>query len=163
MTAAEADDLAAAALLNAGSEENTSDPLLIEKKIRAVQKKLRRVQVIEDLISQGTALDHGQQALLSSKTRLQAQLHHLLQQWAVLEPVLLEQQEQRMLAIANSECAICLEEYDASTPGIRTSCCGYHFHRSCLQQCLDTAGVCPICSAGKGLCKVVEQRVRQAA
>ena len=124
MTAAEADDLAAAALLNAGSEENTSDPLLIEKKIRAVQKKLRRVQVIEDLISQGTALDHGQQALLSSKTRLQAQLHHLLQQWAVLEPVLLEQQEQRMLAIANSECAICLEEYDASTPGIRTSCCG---------------------------------------
>ena len=101
------------------------------------------------------------QALLTSKPRLQATLHHLLQQWAVLEPVLLEQQEQRMLAIANSECAICLEEYSPDTPGIRTSCCGYHFHRSCLQSCLELNGHCPICSVSRGQCKVVEQRVRQ--
>jgi len=121
---------------------------------------LRRVQTIEELVAQGSSLDAGQQTLFSSKPRLQSQLHQLLQQWAVLEPVLLEQQEQRMLAIANSECAICLEEYDADRPGIRTSCCGYHFHRRCLQQCLDTAGLCPICSASKGMCKVVEQRQR---
>jgi len=157
-----ADDAAAAALLGAASEESTNDPILIEKKIRAVQKKLRRVQTIEELVAQGSSLDNGQQALFASKPRLQSQLHQLLQQWAVLEPVLLEQQEQRMLAIANSECAICLEEYDADRPGIRTSCCGYHFHRRCLQQCLDTAGLCPICSASKGACKVVEQRVRSA-
>uniref|UniRef100_A0A6T9NRR5 RING-type domain-containing protein n=1 Tax=Haptolina ericina TaxID=156174 RepID=A0A6T9NRR5_9EUKA len=158
-----ADDAAAAALLVVVSEESTDDPIMIEKKIRAVQKKLRRVQVIEELVGQGSSLDNGQQALFASKPRLLAQLHQLLQQWAVLEPALLEQQEQRMLAIANSECAICLEEYDSDRPGIRTSCCGYHFHRRCLQQCLDTAGLCPICSASKGSCKVVEQRVRQAA
>lgn len=81
----------------------------------------------------------------------------------MLEPALLEQQEQRMLAIANSECAICLEEYSADTPGIRTSCCGYHFHNSCLQQCIDSTGHCPICSAPKGSCKVVQQRTRQGS
>jgi len=124
-----ADDAAAAALLGATMEDNADDPVLIEKKIRAVQKKLRRVQTIEELVSHGSALDNGQQALFASKPRLQSQLHQLLRQWAVLEPVLLEQQEQRMLAIANSECAICLEEYDADRPGIRTSCCGAIFSR----------------------------------
>ena len=67
---------------------------------------------------------------------------------------------QRMLAIANSECAICLEEYSLDSPGIRTSCCGYHFHHRCLQQCIDSTGLCPICSAPKGSCKVVQQRTR---
>ena len=98
------------------------------------------------------------QVLLASKPRLQAGLAGLLQQWAVLEPALLEQQQQKMLAIANSECAICLEEYTTEEPGIRTSCCGYHFHHSCLQQCIDSTGHCPICSAPRGSCKVVQQR-----
>ena len=191
------DDAAAAALLGAASDLN--DPLLIEKKIRAVQKKLRRVQTIE----QGPQkdIDSAQQVrpqlpprlvpplhapracslvpplpplvpplptrasppcmsqvLLASKPRLQAGLAGLLQQWAVLEPALLEQQQQKMLAIANSECAICLEEYTTEEPGIRTSCCGYHFHHSCLQQCIDSTGHCPICSAPRGSCKVVQQR-----
>ena len=60
-----ADDVAAAALLGAASEESTNDPILIEKKIRAVQKKLRRVQVIEELVAQGTSLDSGQQVKTS--------------------------------------------------------------------------------------------------
>ena len=98
------------------------------------------------------------QVLLASKPRLQALLAQLLQQWAVLEPVLLEQQHKKMLAIADSECAICLEPYSEDTPGIRTSCCGYHFHHSCLQSCIDSTGHCPICSAPKGSCKVVQQR-----
>ena len=148
---------------------DTADPLLIEKKIRAVQKKLRRVQTIEqglagkDPSADDTTLDMGQQALLSSKPRLQAQLSHLLEQWAVLEPAILEHEQQQMAAIANAECAICLEEYDESTPGIRTSCCGYHFHNSCLQQCIESTGHCPICSAPKGQCKVVQQRTRAAS
>jgi len=154
-----ADDAAAAALLGASSEEATKDPLLIEKKIRAVQKKLRRVQTIEQQSgSDSSALDAGQQVLLASKPRLQKQLSTLLEQWAVLEPALLEKQEQQLLAIANSECAICLEEYSADNQGIRTSCCGYHFHVTCLQQCIDSTGHCPICAAPKGQCKVVQQR-----
>ena len=72
--------------------------------------------------------------------------------------LLLEQQEQRLLAIADSECAVCLEEYTAKAPAIRTSCCGYHFHRHCLMQCLESKGHCPICSTAKQMCKVVEQR-----
>jgi hypothetical protein len=153
----DADAAAAAALLGAASE--CSDPLLIEKKIRAVQKKLRRVQTIEQLAgSDGCTLDSGQQVLLASKPRLQALLSQLLQQWAVLEPALLEQQQLKMAAIADSECAICLEEYSPNTPGIRTSCCGYHFHHSCLSNCLETTGHCPICSAPKASCKVVQQR-----
>ena len=56
-----ADDAAAAALLGVASDENTNDPVLIEKKIRAVQKKLRRVQTIEELVAQGSSLDTGQQ------------------------------------------------------------------------------------------------------
>ena len=79
---------------------------MIEKKIRAVQKKLRRVQTIESEKS-STTIDSAQQVLLASKPRLQALLAGLLQQWAVLEPALLEQQAQKMLAIANAECAIC--------------------------------------------------------
>lgn len=60
-----ADDAAAAALL--GNASDTSDPLLIEKKIRAVQKKLRRVQTIEQLAGgDGTTLDSGQQARSAS-------------------------------------------------------------------------------------------------
>ena len=153
-----ADDVAAAALLGFSSEETMSDPVLVEKKIRALQKKMRRVQGIEEQAESGSALDHGQQMLLSSKPRLQSSLSHLLQQWATLEPILLEQQEQRLLAIADSECAVCLEEYSSKTPAIRTSCCGYHFHRRCLQQCLDSKGHCPICSTTKASCKVVEQR-----
>ena len=48
-------------------------PLQIEKKIRAVQKKLRRVQMIEQTAgSDNAALDSGQQVLLASKPRLQA-------------------------------------------------------------------------------------------
>ncbi len=68
-------------------------------------------------VAHGLALDGGQQALLASKEQLQASLTHLLKQWAVLEPALLELQEQRMLAIANSECAVCLDDYspEAST------------------------------------------------
>ena len=153
-----ADDVAAAALLGFSSEETISDPVLVEKKIRALQKKMRRVQGIEEQAGSGSALDSGQQMLLSSKPRLQSSLSHLLQQWATLEPILLEQQEQRLLAIADSECAVCLEEYSSKTPAIRTSCCGYHFHRRCLQQCLDSKGHCPICSTTKASCKVVEQR-----
>ena len=103
------------------------------------------------------------QVLLASKPRLQALLAQLLQQWAVLEPALLEQQQQKMLAIADSECAICLEPYSEDQPGIRTSCCGYHFHHSCLQSCIDSTGHCPICSAPKGSCKVVQQRRPNAA
>ena len=154
-----ADDAAAAALLGIASQEATQDPLLIEKKIRAVQKKLRRVQTIEEL-GAGTHLDSGQQVLLASKPRLQAYLTQLLQQWALLEPALLEKQERQLLAIADSECAICLEEYSTETPGIRTSCCGYHFHRECLKHCIDSTGHCPICSTPKGSCKVVQQRSR---
>jgi|LauGreDrversion4_1035100.scaffolds.fasta_scaffold08276_2 hypothetical protein len=161
-----ADEAAAAALLGSASEEATKDPLLIEKKIRAVQKKLRRVQTIEQqqlqVGSEGSALDDGQQVLLASKPRLQAQLTTLLQQWAVLEPALLERQEQQLLAIRDSECAICLEEYSLEHQGIRTSCCGYHFHNKCLQQCIEKNGHCPICSAPRGMCKVVQQRARQA-
>ena len=153
-----ADDVAAAALLGFSSEETISDPVLVEKKIRALQKKMRRVQGIEEQAESGSALDHGQQMLLSSKPRLQSSLSHLLQQWATLEPILLEQQEQRLLSIADSECAVCLEEYSSTSPAIRTSCCGYHFHRRCLQQCLDSKGHCPICSTTKASCKVVEQR-----
>ena len=52
------------------------------------------------------------QVLLASKPRLQALLAQLLQQWAVLEPVLIQRDQMRMLAIAESECAVCLEEYD---------------------------------------------------
>ena len=83
--------------------------------------------------------------------------------WQVLEPALLAEQNEKMLAIANSECAICLEEYTAEEPGIRTACCGYHFHNSCLQQCIEANGHCPICSAPKGSCKVVQQRRPAAA
>merc|ERR1712118_543868 len=106
----------------------------------------------------GTALDSGQQVLLASKPRLQALLRQLLQQWAVLEPAFLEQQQLKMAAIADSECAICLDEYSPDTPGIRTSCCGYHFHHSCLSDCLESTGSCPICSASKSSCRVVQQR-----
>ena len=158
-----ADDVAAAALLGFSSEETISDPVLVEKKIRALQKKMRRVQGIEEQAESGSALDHGQQMLLSSKPRLQSSLSHLLQQWATLEPILLEQQEQRLLAIADSECAVCLEEYSSKAPAIRTSCCGYHFHRTCLLQCLESKGHCPICSTDKASCKVVEQRRQTAA
>ena len=56
-------------------------------------------------------------------------------------------EKQKMAAIADLECAICLEEYSADNPGIRTSCCGYHFHHSCLSNCLETNGACPICAA----------------
>ena len=161
-----ADEAAAAALLGSSSEEAINDPFLIEKKIRAVQKKLRRVQTIEQqqlqVGSEGSVLDGGQQVLLASKPRLQAQLTTLLQQWAVLEPALLERQEQQLLAIRDSECAICLEEYSLEHQGIRTSCCGYHFHNQCLQQCIESNGHCPICSAPRGMCKVVQQRARQA-
>lgn len=156
------DDVAAAALLGFSSEEVISDPVLVEKKIRAVQKKLRRVQGIEEQIASaetsGGTIDAGQQMLLSSKPRLQSSLSHLLQQWATLEPMLLEQQEQRLLAIADSECAVCLEEYSVQQPAIRTSCCGYHFHRQCLQRCLASKGHCPICSTEASKAKVVEQR-----
>ena len=158
-----ADDVAAAALLGFSSEETISDPVLVERKIRALQKKMRRVQGIEVQAGSGAALDSGQLLLLSSKLRLQSSLSHLLQQWATLEPILLEQQEQRLLAIADSECAVCLEEYSSKTPAIRTSCCGYHFHRRCLQQCLDSKGHCPICSTAKASCKVVEQRRQTVA
>ena len=74
-------------------------------------------------VAHGLALDGGQQALLASKEQLQASLTHLLKQWAVLEPALLELQEQRMLAIANSECAVCLDDYspEASTDIIPAS------------------------------------------
>ena len=158
--------MAAAALLGFSSEEVISDPVLVEKKIRAVQKKLRRVQGIEEQVAStgasGGTIDAGQQMLLSSKPRLQSSLFHLLQQWATLEPMLLEQQEQRLLAIADSECAVCLEEYSPQQPAIRTSCCGYHFHRQCLQQCLASKGHCPICSTEAAKSKVVEQR-RQTA
>ena len=40
---------------------------------------------------------------------------------------------------------------------------GYHFHHRCLQQCIDSTGHCPICSAPKGSCKVVQQRTRAAS
>ena len=70
--------------------------------------------------------------------------------------------KQQLLAIADSECAICLEGYSADNPGIRTACCGYHFHHTCLQQCIEQQGHCPICSAPKGSCKVVQQRTRQS-
>ena len=96
----------------------------IERKIRGVQKKLRRVQQIEEQAANGQVLDAGQQALRGSKLALQSSLQQLLEQWAVLEPVLIEQQAQRMLAIADSECAVCLDEYDSERPPIRTSCCG---------------------------------------
>lgn len=56
-----ADDAAAAALLGASLDESSNDPVLIEKKIRAVQKKLRRVHSIEELAGQGSSLDNGQQ------------------------------------------------------------------------------------------------------
>ena len=127
-------------------------------RLNKLQKKLRRVQGIEEQVGTGSSLDNGQQMLLSSKPRLQSSLSHLLQQWATLEPILLEQQEQRLLAIADSECAVCLEEYTAEAPAIRTSCCGYHFHRRCLQQCLESKGHCPICSTEAAKAKVVEQR-----
>ena len=155
------DDAAMANALLGAVTSGDGDPLLIEKKIRAVQKKLRRVQTIEQ--GSGSDLDSGQQVLLASKPRLQALLAQLLEQWAVLEPALLEQQQKSNEAIANSECAICLEEYSADSPGIRTSCCGYHFHNSCLQQCIESTGHCPICSAPKNLCKVVQQRRPGAA
>tara|TARA_B110001452_G_scaffold2427_1_gene2071 strand:- start:138 stop:2777 length:2640 start_codon:yes stop_codon:yes gene_type:complete len=161
------DDVAAAALLGFSSEEVISDPVLVERKIRAVQKKLRRVQGIEEQVASagasGGTIDAGQQMLLSSKPRLQSSLFHLLQQWATLEPMLLEQQEQRLLAIADSECAVCLEEYSTQQPAIRTSCCGYHFHRQCLQQCLASKGHCPICSTEAAKAKVVEQRRQTVA
>eukprot|EP00308_Calcidiscus_leptoporus_P024210 CAMPEP_0119355014 /NCGR_PEP_ID=MMETSP1334-20130426/3942_1 /TAXON_ID=127549 /ORGANISM="Calcidiscus leptoporus, Strain RCC1130" /LENGTH=1106 /DNA_ID=CAMNT_0007368737 /DNA_START=103 /DNA_END=3423 /DNA_ORIENTATION=+ len=136
------------------------DPMGIERKIRGVQKKLRRVQQIEEQAANGQVLDAGQQALRSSKLSLQSSLQQLLQQWAVLEPVLIEQQAQKMLAIADSECAVCLDEYDAERPAIRTSCCGYHFHKLCLLQCIQSKSHCPICFADQASCKVVEQRVR---
>tara|TARA_B100000513_G_scaffold186804_1_gene108818 strand:+ start:104 stop:769 length:666 start_codon:yes stop_codon:yes gene_type:complete len=139
-------------------DDDAVDPLQLEKKIRGVQKKLRRVQQIEQQAGSGQALDSGQQNLLRSKCLLQASLQQLLEQWAYLEPALIEQQQQASLAIADSECAVCLEEYTADTPAIRTSCCGYHFHKGCLMQCVETKGQCPICSADKASCKVVEQR-----
>jgi len=139
------------------------DPLQLEKKIRGVQKKLRRVQQIEEQAGNGLALDSGQQTLRSSKLTLQASLQQLLQKWALLEPVLIEQQAQRMLAIANSECAVCLDEYSPEKPAIRTSCCGYHFHKQCLQQCIESKNHCPICFSDKATCRVVEQRVRTNA
>ena len=127
------------------------DPMLIEKRIRAVQKKLRRVQEIESKAGAaasaaaksvapagggaaggslggasgggaGTAgscgtggcsaggLDAGQQALLASKPLLKSELQQLLRQWAMIEPVLREQQEMRLAAIGDSECAVCLDE-----------------------------------------------------
>ena len=162
------------------------DPIQIEKKIRSVQKKLRRVQQIDEQVAHGLALDGGQQALLASKVQLQASLRHLLARWAVLEPALLELQEQRMLAIANSECAVCLDDYSPEQPAIRTSCCGvfacrtfpgpaalsfwqyvsesygcagYHFHKCCLEQCIESKSHCPICFTDKANCKIVEQRV----
>jgi len=140
-----------------------ADPVQLEKKIRGVQKKLRRVQTIEEQATAGQALDAGQQALRSSKAELQITLQQLLQQWAVLEPVLIQQQAQRMLAIANSECAVCLDEYSPDNPAIRTSCCGYHFHKQCLQQCINSKNHCPICFCDKATCKVVEQRVHTNA
>lgn len=136
------------------------DPVGLERKIRGVQKKLRRVQQIEEQAANGHALDSGQLALRDSKGSLQASLQELLQKWAVLEPVLLEQQAQRMASIANSECAVCLDEYSPDNPAIRTSCCGYHFHKACLMQCIKSKDRCPICLANKAQCKVVEQRVR---
>lgn len=62
-TADVGDDISAALLIGVASEESTNDPILIEKKIRAVQKKLRRVHVIEELVAQGSSLDPGQQVL----------------------------------------------------------------------------------------------------
>ena len=78
-------------------------------------------------MAHGLALDGGQQALLASKGQLQASLTHLLKQWAVLEPALLELQEQRMLAIANSECAVCLDDYSPEArTAITPSSCRHH-------------------------------------
>jgi len=145
----------------AGAAE--ADPITIEKKIRAIQKKLRRVQEMEERNTQALPLDAGQIELLRSKPKLQRSLQLLLEQWAVLEPKIIQQQAQRMAALANSECAVCLDEYSADAQAIRTSCCGYHFHKSCLQQCIDSKGHCPICFADKVQCRVVEQRVRSAA
>mmetsp|Transcript_7235 Transcript_7235/g.21806 ORF Transcript_7235/g.21806 Transcript_7235/m.21806 type:complete len:536 (-) Transcript_7235:780-2387(-) len=140
-----------------------ADPVAIEKKIRAVQKKLRRVQEMEDRNTKALPLDAGQKELLRSKPKLQRSLQTLLEQWAVLEPMIIQQQAQRMAALANSECAVCLDEYSADAQAIRTSCCGYHFHKSCLQQCIESKGHCPICFADHVHCRVVEQRVRSAA
>lgn len=138
--------------------EGSIDAVSLEKKIRAVQKELRRVQEIEERASKCLPLDAGQQALLLSKAQLQAQLEPLLNEWAMLEPVLIQRQVQRMAAIANAECAVCLVEYTRSRPAIRTSCCGYHFHRECLESCIAQNGHCPICFAKESVCKVVEQR-----
>lgn len=176
------------------------DPMLIEKRIRAVQKKLRRVQEIESKAIAAAAsgakpvpsgggsavgslgggsgggtggtggscgsggcsgsggLDAGQQALLASKPLLKSELQQLLRQWAMIEPVLREQQEMRLAAIGDSECAVCLDEYDQGHPPIRTTCCGYHFHHPCLQQCLEQKGQCPICGVERKQCKVLAQR-----
>uniref|UniRef100_A0A6T1A1F9 RING-type domain-containing protein n=1 Tax=Alexandrium monilatum TaxID=311494 RepID=A0A6T1A1F9_9DINO len=42
------------------------------------------------------------------------------------------------------ECCFCLEEYDGSTPIVRTPC--QHFmHRECLARWLQTSHFCPIC------------------
>ena len=173
------------------------DLMLIEKRIRAVQKKLRRVQEIESKAIAAAAsgakpvpsgggsavgslgggsgggtggscgsggcsgsggLDAGQQALLASKPLLKSELQQLLRQWAMIEPVLREQQEMRLAAIGDSECAVCLDEYDQGHPPIRTTCCGYHFHHPCLQQCLEQKGQCPICGVERKQCKVLAQR-----
>ncbi|EOD42169.1 hypothetical protein EMIHUDRAFT_447616 [Emiliania huxleyi CCMP1516] len=142
------------------AEVAEADPLGIEKKIRAIQKKLRRVQEIEERAARSLPVDGDQLMLLGSKPKLQRSLRLLLDQWAVLEPRLIEQQAQRMAALANSECAVCLEEYSSAFSAIRTSCCGYHFHKTCLQQCIESKGHCPICFADKTQCRVVEQRVR---
>jgi hypothetical protein len=101
-----------------------ADPIAIEKKIRGIQKKLRRVQEMEERTSNALPLDAGQQELLRSKPKLQRSLQLLLEQWAVLEPKMILQQAQRMAALANSECAVCLDEYSADAQAIRTSCCG---------------------------------------
>ena len=101
-----------------------ADPFAIEKKIRAIQKKLRRVQEMEDRSASGADLDAGQKELLKNKAVLGHSLQGLLDQWAVLEPRLIQQQAARMAALANSECAVCLDEYDSERQAIRTSCCG---------------------------------------
>ena len=173
------------------------DPMLIEKRIRAVQKKLRRVQEIESKAvaaphrgrnrcrqggsavgslgggsgggtggtggscggggcSGSGGLDAGQQALLASKPLLKSELQQLLRQWAMIEPVLREQQEMRLAAIGDSSARF------ASTSTIKPSSDPHNMLRLS-----STTRACSSASSRRGSadrgverkqCKVLAQR-----
>ncbi|CAJ1328377.1 unnamed protein product [Effrenium voratum] len=44
-----------------------------------------------------------------------------------------------------SECCVCLQEIEESTPSLRLQCCSHIYHHSCIVEWLRVVASCPMC------------------